>query len=157
MAPSTLDNIRLDLAFEARITVGAPLEVGDTLRGRRRVIPITGGKFEGPRIRGRVLPGGSDWQFVRPDGLAELEARYVLEADDGTLITVFNRALRHGPEEVMNRLAAGEQVEPGSYYFRTSFIFDAPEGIHDWLNRSIFIGAAERYPDCVVIRALAVQ
>ena len=157
MTSSTPHDIRLELAFEARVTVGTPFEVGDTPRGRRRVIPITGGTFEGPRIRGRVLEGGSDWQFVRPDGLAELEARYVLEADDGTLITVFNRALRHGPEDVMTRMAAGEPVEPGSYYFRTSFIFDAPEGPHDWLNRSIFIGAAERHPDCVVIRALAVH
>ena len=99
-----------EFLFELRAEVAAPLVVGPSSHGFRRVIPITGGSFHGPRLSGRVVPGGADWQFVRPDGVFELEARYTLEAQDGTLIQVVNHALRHGPPEVIERLLRGAAV-----------------------------------------------
>ena len=95
------------MIFAASVSVGPPLDCGDVGKGMRRIVPITGGEFSGPDIRGKVLPGGADWQILRGDGVSELEARYTLQTDDGALINVRNLALRHGPPEVMAALAAG--------------------------------------------------
>jgi len=143
---------RLEFAFEAVAEIGAPLDVGVTPHGRRRIIPVLGGRFEGPAVRGRILPGGADWQILRDDGLAELDARYTLETDRGALIYVSNRGLRHGPPEVMQKLNAGLPVDPGSYYFRTVAAFETSAPECEWLTRAIFLGAAERFPDKVVVR-----
>jgi hypothetical protein len=105
----------LEFAFEARITVGAPLGLGRTAAGERRIIPITGGTFAGPKLTGRILPGGADWQLIRADGVADIDARYTLETDAGELIYVANRGLRHGPPAVMASLAKGEPVDPAQY------------------------------------------
>jgi Protein of unknown function (DUF3237) len=102
----------LEFVFAARVTVDRPLELGDVGKGGRRIVPITGGEFAGPRLRGKVVPGGADWQIVRHDGVAELEARYTLQTDDGALIYVRNHALRHGPSEVIVALAAGRPSKP---------------------------------------------
>ena len=115
---------QLELIFSARVTVDKPQELGDIGKGRRRIVPITGGTVEGPLLRGKVLPGGADWQIVRSDGVAELEARYTLQTDDGALIHVRNLALRHGPADVMAALAAGRPVDPSSYYFRGATFFE---------------------------------
>jgi hypothetical protein len=96
----------LEFIFDAWVTVGAPLDLGDVGKGGRRIVPITGGEFSGPDIRGSVL-SGADWQVLRSDGTAELEARYTLRTDDGALIAVRNLALRHGPPDVMQALATG--------------------------------------------------
>src|SRR5580704_6600666 len=101
------DTPRLELIFAAEVSVGPPLDCGDVGKGARRIVPITGGEFSGPAIRGKVLPGGADWQILRGDGVSELEARYTLQTDDGALINVRNLALRHGPPDVMAALAAG--------------------------------------------------
>ena len=143
---------RLEFAFELQVTVALPMELGPTAGGRRRVIPITGGTFQGPRLSGRIVPGGADWQVVREDGMAELTARYTIEAADGTLIGVLNRGIRRGPPEVLRKLAAGEPVDPSSYYFRTAFQFEPPDGPHAWLSQSIFVGAGERRAAAVLIR-----
>lgn len=147
----------LDFVFELRVAVGAATELGALPAGRRRFIPITGGEILGPRLNGRVLPGGGDWQLIRPDGVAELEARYMLEAADGTSIGVANRGLRHGPEDVMRRLAAGEAVDPVAYYFRSAFRFEPPPGPHEWLGRSVFLGVGERQPALVLLRVYALR
>jgi len=144
--------LAMEFAFEATVTVAAPLEVGETPLGRRRVIHITGGRFAGPRLTGIVVPGGADWQIIRSDGVTELTAMYELKADDGTLIHVTNRGLRHGPTEVMQRLMRGEPVDPTSYYFRTVPVFEAPSGPHDWLNRSIFVATGARSANDVKVR-----
>lgn len=90
---------------------------------------------------------------MRPDGVLEVLAKYMLKADDGTLILVDNRGVRHGPPEVMARMAKGEQVPGDAYYFRTSATFEAPAGSkYEWMNRAVFIGVAERQPDAAVIR-----
>ncbi len=116
-------NLSTEYAFELRATVDTPQEVGDTPAGRRRFIPITGGTFEGPKLKGTILPGGADAQVIRNDGVTDLVARYTLKVDDGTLIYVVNRGLRHGPPEVMQRLMRGESVDPAAYYFRTTPVF----------------------------------
>jgi hypothetical protein len=149
--------IATEFAFELRASVENPQEVGDTPYGRRRFIPITGGTFEGPGFKGMglkgvVLPGGADAQIVRPDGVTDLVARYTLQADDGTLIYVVNRGLRHGPPDIMQRVARGESVDPATYYFRTTPAFEVAAGPHDWLNRSIFVGTGARYAAEVHVR-----
>src|SRR5512142_3170627 len=91
----------LEFVFEAVVEIGAPVGLGQTPQGHRRIIPILGGRFEGPALRGQVLPGGADWQILHPDGGADLDARYTLETERGGLIYVVNRGVRHGPPEVL--------------------------------------------------------
>ena len=147
-----------ELAFEARVTVQSPLVVGPSAHGLRRIVPITGGTFVGPGIRGRVVPGGADWQFVRPDGVLVVEARYTLQTSDSVLIMVTNRGLRRASQAVMERLGRGEPVDPSEYYFRTTAEFEAPLGSkYEWLNQSVFIGVAERRPDAAIIRFYRVR
>jgi hypothetical protein len=147
----------LEFVFEARVTVAEPIDFGLTPRGfRRRIVPITGGTLDGPRLRGRVAGGGADWQTIRPDGVWELEARYGIEAEDGTPITVVNNAYRHAPPEIMARLTAGETVPSDAYYFRGTPRFDVAEGPHDWLTRTLFVATGERFCDVVIIRVYAV-
>ena len=142
----------LEFAFEIRAAVSDALEVGALSHGRRRIVPITGGTFEGPGLRGRILAGGADWQVVQPDGFSELDSRYVLETNDGARITVHNAGIRHAPSDVMNRLLAGEVVDPALVYFRTHPTFETSAPQLEWLMRSIFIGVGERYPSEVVVR-----
>jgi hypothetical protein len=142
----------LALALEVRVQVGAPLDVGPLPAGRRRIIPILSGTFEGSGIRGRVLPGGADWQIVRADGVAELDTRYTLETDDGKLIYVQNHGIRHASPEVTARLMKGEPVDPALVYFRSSPRFETSAPELAWLMRSIFVGVGERYPADVVLR-----
>lgn len=143
---------QLAFAFEARVQVGQPLEVGDVLHGRRRIIEILGGTFEGPDIKGRVLPGGADWQIVQDDGFSELDTRYALETDDGAIVYVQNAGLRHASQEVMAELNAGRPVDPDLVYFRTIAKFETSAPELQWLVRSVIIGVGERYPEDVVIR-----
>lgn len=149
--------LHTELVLDAHVTVAVPLELGETPYGRRRVIHITGGRFSGPRLRGTVVPGGADWQVIRPDGVTELTALYELQTDDGVLIHVTNRGLRHGPAEVMQRLTRGEPVDPASYYFRTTPVFEAPSGPYDWLNRSIFVATGARSAAEVHVRVFEIR
>lgn len=121
-----------------------PQELGDTPLGRRRIIGITGGRFSGERLSGRVLPGGADWQVIRADGVADLDARYTLETEDGALIYVRNRGLRHGPPEIIRKLAAGEAVDPAMYYMRTTPAFETGDARYGWLNRMMCIATGAR-------------
>jgi hypothetical protein len=146
----------LDFAFALSVEVAPPLELGHTHLGRRRVIAITGGSVAGPRLNGMVLPGGADWQIIRADGVAELEARYTLRAADGGLISVVNRGLRHAPDAVMKKLIAGEPVDPAAYYFRCAPIFETAAPAHQWLVRTVFVASGARHPDRVEIDVFAV-
>ena len=146
------DTPRLELIFAADVSVGPPLDFGDVGKGRRRIDPITGGKFSGPKIRGKVLPGGADWQILRGDGVSELEARYILQTDDGALINVRNLALRHGPPDVMAALAAGRPVEPGSYYFRGATFFETGDARYGWITNCIVGCTGEREPAGVKLK-----
>jgi hypothetical protein len=142
----------LRFAFEVRATVGAPLEVGAVAQGRRRIVPITGGTFEGPNLRGKVMSGGADWQIIRPDGFTELDTRYTLETDKGQIVYVQNAGMRHAAPDVMKRLLAGEPVDPALVYFRTVPKFETASPDLQWLTRAVFIGLGERYPNDVRIR-----
>ena len=130
--------------FRAEITLAPAQELGAGPLGRRRIIPITGGRFDGERLSGRVLPGGADWQVIRPDGVADLDARYTLETGDGALIYVRNKGYRHGPEDVIRRLAAGEAVDPKLYYMRTTPWFETGDARYAWLNRIVCAGIGAR-------------
>ncbi len=131
------------------ITLGEPLELGEAPRGRRRIIPITGGTVSGERLNGRVLPGGSDWQVVYADGSAFLEARYPVRLDDGALIDVHNIGIRHGPPEALEALARGEPVDPSRYYMRTQPRFETGDPRYSWLNRVVAVGTGRREPSAV--------
>jgi hypothetical protein len=150
--PTMADTPRLELIFAADVSVGLPLDCGDVGKGRRRIVPITGGEFSGPKIRGKVLPGGTDWQILRGDGVSELEARYTLQTDDGALINVRNLALRHGPPDVMAALAAGRAVEPGSYYFRGATFFETGDARYGWIANCIVVCTGEREPAGVKLK-----
>jgi hypothetical protein len=141
----------LKLLYTSRVTIAVPQNFGATPHGERRIIPITGGAFSGPRLSGRVLPGGADWQIVRSDGVAAVEARYTLETDDGALIYISNWGYRHGPPEVMARLRAGAEVDPREYYFRTTPKFETAATDYAWLNGVIAVATGERRADEVII------
>ena len=143
---------KLTFAFEVRATVGPPLEVGAVAQGRRRIVPITGGTFEGPNLRGTVMPGGADWQIVRTDGFTELDTRYTLATDKGQIVYVQNAGMRHAAPDVMERLLAGESVDPAVVYFRTVPKFETASPDLQWLTRAVFVGMGERYPNDVRIR-----
>jgi Protein of unknown function (DUF3237) len=141
----------LEHVFTAAILVGPPQEKGTIDGERQRFIPITGGSIAGPRLTGKVLPGGGDWQAIHPDGLTEILARYALQASDGTVIGVTNPGVRVASPAVIARLAAGERVDPSLYYFRTSPVFEVADGPHAWLRRSVFVGHGVRHPDSVAL------
>src|SRR5688572_10625006 len=143
---------RLTPAFVLRAQVGAPLELGQVPQGRRRIVAINGGTFEGSGIKGKILPGGADWQIVRADGFTELDTRYTLQTDKGELVYVQNAGMRHAAPDVMKRLLAGETVDPATVYFRTVPKFETSAPDLQWLTRSIFVGTGERYPTEVVVR-----
>jgi hypothetical protein len=141
----------LRLLYTSEVEIENPLQVGHSPYGERRIINITGGAFSGPRLCGRILRGGADWQIVLKDGLTQVEARYTLETDDGALIYVTNRGLRHGPEQVLARIAAGEHVDPHEYYFRTQPCFETGAPQYAWLNGVVAVAAGERLADRVII------
>jgi hypothetical protein len=150
-------SLTLQPLFRAEIALAVPLEVGDTPTGRRRIIGITGGSFAGERLQGRILAGGADWQIVRADGVAWLDARYTMATHDGALIHVDNRGYRHGPPEVLARLAAGEPVDPASYYMRTTPWFETGDARYAWLNRVVCVATGARHADGVVLNVFEVQ
>ncbi|WP_320113644.1 DUF3237 family protein [Draconibacterium orientale] len=136
--PENSENIyrdfKTELMWKANVKIGAMINVGESKRGTRRVIPITGGTFSGPKINGEVLPGGEDWQLVRPDGDTELYARYLMKTDDGTVFQILNKALMHAPA----------QGEDGGFYVKSVIDIEAPvESAYDYLNHAIFLGTLE--------------
>jgi hypothetical protein len=133
--------------FTMRLQVSGTQAIGATPVGERRIGLVAGGSFEGERLRGTVLPGGADWIIVRPDGAMALDVRLALQTDDGALIGLTYRGLRHGPKDVMDRMARGEQVDPASYYFRTVGSFETAASKYDWLNRVWFVATGTRPPE----------
>jgi hypothetical protein len=149
--------LNLQRLFRAEITLSPPQELGDSPLGRRRIIGITGGRFTGERLSGRVLPGGADWQVIRPDGVADLDARYTLETNDGALVYVRNKGYRHGPAEVLKRLLSGENVDPALYYMRTTPRFETGDARYAWLNRIVCVASGARRPAAVELEVFEVQ
>src|SRR6266849_6591625 len=127
-----------------QVVVPPPQKLGAVPHGARVIAPITGGTFEGPRLRGRVLPGGGDWTLLRADGVLELDLRVTLETDDGALVHMTSFGLRHGPSDVIAALARGERVDPASYYFRTTPRFETGHPKYAFLNRLLAVSSGDR-------------
>jgi hypothetical protein len=125
------------------------LDLGDSHWGRRRVINIVGGTFEGTRLSGVILPGGADWQVLHPDGMASIDTRYTLRTHDGAHIYLSTSGVRHGSPEVLRRLAAGEAVDPDEYYFRLFCRFETGDERYRWLNRTLAVATGARTPEAV--------
>ena len=142
-----MTEIRTRHLFTMRLAVSGMQTIGASPVGDRRIGLVGGGTFEGERLRGTVLPGGADWIIARPDGTTALDVRLVLQTDGNALIGLTYRGLRHGPKEVMDRLARGEQVDPASYYFRIVGSLETATPAYDWLNRIWFIGTGQRPPE----------
>jgi len=130
--------------FTIEAELEAIMDLGATPFGNRRFIGIRGGRVSGRKLNGRVLPGGADWQIVRSDGVTDLQARYVIESDAGALVRVVSDGVRHGPPEVMAKLARGESVDPAQYYFRTAMRFETAEPALAWLNRILAVAHGAR-------------
>jgi hypothetical protein len=149
------------LEFMARFEVNldAPiLELGEIESvGKRRIIPITGGRFAGPRLSGTILNNGADWQMVSPDGLAHLDTRYALKTNDGALIYIQTRGFRYGPADVIAQVALGNPVDPNKYYFRVYIQFETGSARYKWLNRAMGIGAGMRLRNAVIYDAYLVK
>src|SRR5467141_3704579 len=134
------------------IAAAPPQKLGTVPHGVRSIVPVIGGGFEGPRFRGKVLPGGADWLLLRSDGVLELDLRITLETDDHALIYMTFQGLRHGPPEVFAALGRGEAVDPASYYFRTLPRFETSMERYAFLNRIVSVGVGEARPDGAVHR-----
>jgi hypothetical protein len=150
--------LRTEFAFEARVKVDRPIVIGESSHGLRRIVPILGGPVQGPALKGNVIAGGADWQYVRPDGAWELEARYTVQTEDGVLIMIENRGVRYGKPEVMERLAKGEKVDADQIYCRTVATLEAPRNSkYEWMNHTLFVGSVERLPDAAIVRFYKVE
>src|SRR2546430_735118 len=130
--------------FIFQIEVKPPSIVGATPGHDRRIGEIAGGRFEGERLRGRILSGGSDWQSLRTDGATTLNVRLVMKTDDEALIGMTYLGMRHGPKEVMDRLGRGENVSPSEYYMRVTPCFETSSEKYGWLNRIVSVGYGHR-------------
>jgi len=144
--PGALMSVATRPLFAMRLQVGGMHPVGVAEGPAQRVAAVPGGIFEGERLSGTVLDGGSDWQTIRGDGATTLDVRLVLETDDGALIGMTYSGIRHGPAEVLARLAKGEAVDPADYYFRTSARFTTSDPRYAWINGIVAVGLGHREP-----------
>ena len=151
----TLPTPILEPVADLTVFVATPIEAGQVTglnsRGRRRIIPIAGGKVTG-QLNGTVLPGGADFQIVVSDTCADLDARYLLQLDNGEHVFVMNRALRRGSAEDIAKLVRGEPVDPAAIYFRCAPTFEVSSPSLAWLTASLFVGTGARFPDRVEMR-----
>ena len=135
------------LLMTMQVAVVGAQKIGAVPHGSRVTALIAGGHFEGPRLRGKVLPGGGDWTLLRGDGVLELDLRITLETDDGAFIHMTSFGLRHGPQEVIAALARGERVDPATYYFRTTPRFETGHPKYAFLNRILAVSTGDRRAD----------
>ena len=129
------------------VKVGALLNIGAVPHGTRRTASLSGGTFEGPRLRGTILPGSADWQLLRSDGVLEMDLRFTLRTDDGALISMSAFGLRHGPPEAIAALGRGEAVDPSTYYFRSMPRFATAHPAYMYLNRLVAVASGDRRPE----------
>lgn len=141
---------------DLEVELGPVREMGAGRNGQRRIIPIVGGSVSG-RISGKVLDLGADWQTTLADGSSDIDTRYALETDDGAVIEIVNKGVRHGPPEVLNALARGEEVDPALYYFRTAARLETGDQRYAWVNRTIFVGTGRRLASAVQVSLFAVN
>ncbi|WP_298282699.1 DUF3237 domain-containing protein [Novosphingobium sp.] len=131
--------IVLTHATDLVVELSRPHEMGKSPAGKRRIIPIVGGSATGPLLSGRILPIGADWQTVLAGGIADLDARYAIETEDGAVIEVISQGVRHASLDVNARIAGGEEVDPAEYYMRTSIRLETGHPSYDWVNRALFL------------------
>ena len=147
----TLPEPRVVPVYRLEAMLGQVLDLGETMQGHRRIVPLTCGAFTGPELSGRLVPGASaDWQTTLADGTTLGDIRYTLETDGGDLLSVQSRGIRHGRPEVLARLARGEDVDPGEYTFRTATQIETAARDLAWLNNGVFISVAGRQRSGVV-------
>ena len=144
--PPEMATLEAKPLFIFRIDVKPPSIIGQTPGVDRRVGEISGGIFEGERLRGKFLSGGSDWQQIRSDGTWILNVRVVMQTDDGALIGMTYGGMRHGPKHVIDAITRGEQVNPGDYYFRAWPLFETSSERYGWLNKIVTIAKGHRLP-----------
>jgi hypothetical protein len=132
-------------------------EMGAGRAGTRRIVPIIGGTVSGPKLNGRILDVGADWQTIFSNGLAELDTRYAMETDDGAVIEIRNYGFRHGPKEVIEAIARGEDVSPDAYYMRTHARLETGDPRYDWVNKMLFIGTGARKKTTVQMSLFAIK
>jgi hypothetical protein len=137
--------------------LGPIREMGPGRAGHRRIIPIIGGTVTGPSLSGRILNLGADWQTIFADKTAELDTRYAMETDDGALIEIINYGFRHGPADVLARVAAGEDVPADAYYMRTQARLETGDPRYDWVNRTLFVGVGARFASAVRVNIYALE
>jgi hypothetical protein len=135
------------LLMTLKVEVVGPQKIGPVPHGTRVIAPIASGVFEGPQLRGRVLPGSGDWTLLRGDGILELDLRLTLETDDGALIDMWSFGLRHGPPDVIAAIGRGERVDPSIYYFRTTPRFETGHPKYAFLNRLLAVATGDRRPE----------
>ena len=135
---------KLEHFCDLEVELGDIIEMGAGRGGMRRIIPIIGGRVRGT-VNGEILNIGADWQTVFPDGLAELDTRYSFRTDDGAIVEIINYGFRHGPKEVIEAIARGEDVDPASYYMRTHARLETGHPEYAWLNRMLFVGSGTRH------------
>ena len=131
----------LEHACDFVVELTRPHELGEGPNGIQRIIPIVGGTVSGPLLSGRILHVGADWQNIAGNGVAQLDARYAVETDDGAVIEVLSQGIRHASPEVAARMAAGEAVPPSEYYMRTAIRLTSGDPRYDWVNRALFVAA----------------
>ncbi len=153
----TLDPPNLLHVCDLTMEMAPVCELGRGRAGQRRIAPIVGGTVRGPLLSGRILHLGADWQTIFADGLADIDARYALETDDGAIIEIRNYGFRHGPPEVIDAIARGEQVAPDAYYMRTQARLETGDARYAWVNRTVFVGTGARHRDSVVVCLFAVE
>jgi hypothetical protein len=135
---------------DLEVELGPVREMGQGRAGTRRIIPIIGGRVTG-QVSGTVLDMGADWQTIFADGSADIDTRYAFETDDGAVIEIINKGVRHGPPEVLQALARGENVDPALYYFRTVARLETGDPRYDWVNRTLFLGTGRRLASAVLV------
>ncbi len=144
LVPRELTELRYCPLIDFQIEVKPPSIIGATPGYDRRIGEIAGGRFEGERLSGRILSGGSDWQSLRADGATTINVRLVLQTNDGALIAMRYFGVRHGPKEVLDRIARGENVNPSEYYMRVTARFETASEKYDWLNRIVSVALGHR-------------
>ena len=147
----------LEFVAHVEVELASPMEFGEVLTGTRRVIPIIGGSIAGPLLNAQILDGGADWQIVAGDGTAIIDTRYTARTDDGSLIYLATSGYRHGPAEVLVRVADGAAVGRDEYYFRLIVQLESGGAGLEWLNKTVFVASAGRNAMSVVYDLFAVR
>lgn len=148
---------KLEFFCELRVELDSIREMGLGRAGARRIIPIVGGSVTGPHLTGKILNLGADWQTMFENGLAELDTRYAIETDDGATIEIMNYGFRHGPPEVMQAVARGEDVAPDQYYMRTHARLETGHKTYNWINKLLFVGVGARQKSSVTVRLYTIR